>query len=253
MELNGIKGKYQWDCELECESEDYFASVNRVRRNEDANQAEDTSGEIVPTNKIQAEKAKYMRTTNEIPQYQEILDYTEIDMAEQMLLFLHETNNSLIPSGKAIQEKHASKIEKISHLMNKQVAEEKTQIIKFDEVTRTPLPLKPVVPVPHSPFHLCRLFLTHMGYLEEISSKRFKFLANSQRLRRSLHELDKINSREMIKIGLIYVDQGQENQNQILANDNGSPRYVQFVQGLGWSVCRPFLSPFSCFSFLSGP
>ena len=44
------------------------------------------------------------------------------------------------------------------------------------------------------------------------------------------------SSREMIKVGLVYVKDGQDEQAQILKNDTGSAMYTEFVNGLGWTA-----------------
>jgi len=53
-----------------------------------------------------------------------------------------------------------------------------------------------------------------------------------------LKQLDKLNERETIKVGLIYVANQQEQQKDILRNDesSGSKIYKEFVQSLGWDV-----------------
>jgi len=40
----------------------------------------------------------------------------------------------------------------------------------------------------------------------------------------------------MMKIGVIYVKEGQDDQNVILRNDTKSPLYYEFVRGLGWTI-----------------
>jgi hypothetical protein len=40
----------------------------------------------------------------------------------------------------------------------------------------------------------------------------------------------------MIKLGLIYIKNGQDDQKEILFNDSGSPMYNEFVRSLGWTV-----------------
>lgn len=42
--------------------------------------------------------------------------------------------------------------------------------------------------------------------------------------------------REQHKIAVIYVASGQEEREQILANEHGSREFEQFVSGLGWPV-----------------
>ncbi len=44
------------------------------------------------------------------------------------------------------------------------------------------------------------------------------------------------NSREVFKLGVVYVRRGQEEQNEILRNENGSELYNEFLKGLGWLV-----------------
>jgi len=58
----------------------------------------------------------------------------------------------------------------------------------------------------------------------------------STKLARAVASLDKQNGREQFKIGVIYVGFGQENQQAMLANDQGSQDYEDFVKGLGWMV-----------------
>jgi len=45
-----------------------------------------------------------------------------------------------------------------------------------------------------------------------------------------------IISRETIKIGIIYIKLGQETEQSIMENENGSDEYNQFVLSLGWEV-----------------
>ncbi|GAB1222875.1 hypothetical protein ENUP19_0122G0017 [Entamoeba nuttalli] len=48
--------------------------------------------------------------------------------------------------------------------------------------------------------------------------------------------LDKSCVRSFHKIGLIYVKNGQYDQFDILKNQEGSPAYKEFVEGLGWTI-----------------
>ena len=40
----------------------------------------------------------------------------------------------------------------------------------------------------------------------------------------------------MLKIGVIYVKQGQDSQRAILRNDTQSELYSEFIRGLGWMI-----------------
>jgi hypothetical protein len=45
--------------------------------------------------------------------------------------------------------------------------------------------------------------------------------------------------REVAKVGLIYVREGQNHQHEILKNEGKSKDYSDFVQSLGWTVRHP--------------
>jgi hypothetical protein len=53
---------------------------------------------------------------------------------------------------------------------------------------------------------------------------------DNARFRRSLKDLDKIQSRQVLKAGIVYVAQGQEDQRGIFRNDSGSTEYNQFLK-----------------------
>jgi hypothetical protein len=64
----------------------------------------------------------------------------------------------------------------------------------------------------------------------------FRRLEESSKLYLNLKLLDKIAERESMKIGLLYVANGQETQREILMNEKGSDLYSEFVYSLGWEV-----------------
>lgn len=53
---------------------------------------------------------------------------------------------------------------------------------------------------------------------------------------KSSHHSINTFQQEILKIGVIYVKPGQDDQKDILRNDNASPLYREFVDGLGWPV-----------------
>jgi len=95
---------------------------------------------------------------------------------------------------------------------------------------------------PLSPYHFCRLLLSHFGLLSVCSYCRvgesFVLTESSDKLQRILNQLDKSPGREVSKLGLIYVQEGQEIEKEILKNDRKtrSALFTQFVNGLGWPV-----------------
>jgi len=81
------------------------------------------------------------------------------------------------------------------------------------------------------------LFIVFRG-LDDINLDDVKLIGEvaSKQFQLKLKNLDKSTIREMIKMGLIYVKDGQDNQNDILKNDSGSAMYNEFVRSLAWPV-----------------
>lgn len=62
-------------------------------------------------------------------------------------------------------------------------------------------------------------------------------LAKTPALFRDIKGLDKKLGRETVKVAVIYVKKGQEDEQSILGNETGSVQYENFVKSLGWEVC----------------
>jgi hypothetical protein len=89
---------------------------------------------------------------------------------------------------------------------------------------------------PLSSFQLGRLLLSHFGFISPRNRRNLHLIEDSTRWRRALADLDKVKGREVFKVGVIYVAEGQETQNEILMNEAGSALYHTFLNGLGWLV-----------------
>jgi len=59
---------------------------------------------------------------------------------------------------------------------------------------------------------------------------------NTKNFQLKLKNLDKAKTREIVKIGLIYVKYGQDDQNGIFKNDTSSDMYKEFVNALAWPI-----------------
>jgi hypothetical protein len=81
-----------------------------------------------------------------------------------------------------------------------------------------------------------RHFLSNIGFLHRVNRQSFFRVEANHKFYRTLKQLDKTFERETVKIGVIYVANGQEMQKQLLKNEKGSPLYYEFVDGLGWPV-----------------
>ncbi|CAG8526097.1 24048_t:CDS:10 [Dentiscutata erythropus] len=98
--------------------------------------------------------------------------------------------------------------------------------------------LPPEAEKPIESYQLCRLFLSHLGWLnpEALKDDSICMLNKTPNLFRDIRFLDKKHAREVIKVALLYVGPGQENEKCILHNTNGSPLYDEFVASLGWEI-----------------
>ncbi|KAG0368288.1 Ral GTPase-activating protein subunit alpha-2 [Gamsiella multidivaricata] len=83
-----------------------------------------------------------------------------------------------------------------------------------------------------------RLLLSHLGLLcfDRFQEHNFVLLNPTASLERDLKSLDKKSGRETFKVALLYVGEGQEGEQAIMHNSQGSAIYNRFVQGLGWEV-----------------
>ncbi|KAG9294631.1 hypothetical protein G9A89_008110 [Geosiphon pyriformis] len=98
--------------------------------------------------------------------------------------------------------------------------------------------LPPEAEKPTEPYQHCRLFLGHFGWLspETLKDNAIYLLNKTPALYRDIRLLDKKHPREVVKIALLYVAPGQEDEQSILHNINGSSMYDEFVASLGWEI-----------------
>mmetsp|Transcript_28373 Transcript_28373/g.31523 ORF Transcript_28373/g.31523 Transcript_28373/m.31523 type:complete len:614 (+) Transcript_28373:3-1844(+) len=85
-----------------------------------------------------------------------------------------------------------------------------------------------------------QLLLSHLGFFSRDNRSYFSWVdTHTQQFKRLLNQLDsKIPRREMIKVGLIYVRNGQEHEKELMRNDYSvaSPQYQEFVQAMATIV-----------------
>jgi hypothetical protein len=81
-----------------------------------------------------------------------------------------------------------------------------------------------------------RASMSNLGYLSPVNRSSFTRLEPNHRFYRALRQLDKLTERETIKIGVIYVANGQESERKLMRNEKGSNSYNEFVEALGWDV-----------------
>ncbi|KAI9355355.1 hypothetical protein DFJ73DRAFT_276580 [Zopfochytrium polystomum] len=83
-----------------------------------------------------------------------------------------------------------------------------------------------------------RLYLTQMGHInfDSLKDGYLHILAKSPALIRDIKGLDRKMGREVMKVAIIYVGPGQEEEQVLLRNGRGSAEYEEFVLSLGWEV-----------------
>eukprot|EP01132_Coremiostelium_polycephalum_P006653 gene6653-8232_t len=82
-----------------------------------------------------------------------------------------------------------------------------------------------------------RLLLSYLGFLDfNTVNNNIRQLESNHKLGRALAQLDITPGREILKIGVIYTAEGQDDQKEILHNCTSTPMYREFVDGLGWPI-----------------
>lgn len=77
-------------------------------------------------------------------------------------------------------------------------------------------------------FNMCRYFVANFGLIDKLV-----LLQSCENFDRALGILDTMKPRESVKIGVIYVAPGQQDEKEILANTGGSVEFQEFLQELG--------------------
>eukprot|EP01094_Clydonella_sp_ATCC50884_P008894 TRINITY_DN1843_c1_g1_i2.p1 TRINITY_DN1843_c1_g1~~TRINITY_DN1843_c1_g1_i2.p1 ORF type:complete len:1500 (-),score=588.09 TRINITY_DN1843_c1_g1_i2:141-4463(-) len=179
------------------------------------------------------------------PQFLEGKGDENQDQLEALMMYLSEFDDCLPESKRMLnspatpRRSFASDLEQ-AHLGIQQQYEDEVRMVEAMQEERpsstrwTVTPPDP--PEPNGAHHYSRLFLNHFGYLTFDNKSSFHMVENTQRFQRSVVQLDKTSGREMLKIGVIFVTQGQDDQKVILRNDQKSPLYAEFVRGIGWPI-----------------
>lgn len=241
--LRDQTGKYAWDSLLTYDNPKEKSIDQPLPLYRDSNVPE----VYVPVPDPELSKLpNYQRENRQRPKYSAEHNCSLTDQLDQLLLFLSETSPDCLPENKqklnlpapSLPE-FAGRVQSVEAALLEQ-ADEDRQVVVHKNENRPPPEfwmIKPAdPPVPFSPSHYCRLLLNHLGFMVFDRRDYFTELENSPRFLRSLAQLDKTMGREMLKIGVIYVNHGQDDQKIILRNDSKLALYKEFVRGLGWNV-----------------
>ena len=242
--LRDCTGKYAWDSKINYnnyihETPEPYSLLNEP---------------ILP--KVQKEPSKYSqseRQTGVLPKASNYpnnhIDHNNgkhVDQLDDLLQYLGEVFPDCLPKSglplnqpSEIRSDYKNSVHSFESALLEQFELDSEKIQHFQANTKPYdewafIPPNPQEPA--SPLHHCRLFLNHLGFLTFDKQSSFCMVEYSQRFVRSLHQLDRNSGREMLKIGVIYVKEGQDDQKIILRNSNKSDLYAEFVRGLGWPI-----------------
>ncbi|KJE91836.1 hypothetical protein CAOG_009595 [Capsaspora owczarzaki ATCC 30864] len=191
-----------------------------------------------PSTVLQASPAALQTTTKStfgVDMLDEALKYLG-ETSSECLHFAHVPLNVPYPTPESMQAQEDAFLAAL-HLQHSSEEEYLAQRASNPRPNMTPQPVQPKIPAePISPFHHCRLLLSHLGLLTFENRRHFHLLRKNDALLRLLKALDTSGSRDYHKIGILYVAPGQEDEHSIYANVKGSKLYEDFLAGLGWEV-----------------
>lgn len=205
-----------------------------------------------PHSSLMSEPMK--RSLKMMPIYEDgKVDLEKTDMLNELLAYITEEHPECIEKGQRTSLNIPSPIPEVRQKGVNRVAEYcKEQVEAEGRVARrygnaighqAILPAQPDGPSPMIPsFQFCRQFLASFGFLTPTESAdmplSINVLTKTTGLARDLKGLDMKQAREAIKIALLYVSPGQEDELAILRNtpDVCSPAYNEFLRALGWRV-----------------
>jgi len=241
--LRDVSGKYAWDCSI-CD--------DKASAFEDATcsliiNSDDLHANFFEHSVVKSTPRQSNRPSEQTPTATPNLDRTNVDLVDDLLVYLSENWKDCLAEGGSplnCPDLSAEYLKDFSQVESTLLSQDKEELafIHHRQENRPPseswCAKPPEMPIPASMYHHCRLLLSHLGLLSFDMRERFCMVDNSQRLQRSLGQLDKTSGREMFKIGIIYVKPGQENQSVVLKNEmsDRSPLFNEFVHGLGWTV-----------------
>ena len=239
--LRDSTGKYAWDSRVNYKdpldllnSKSYsLLQSNKI-----------TNAPVKETKSSHSHKGSSSREPGALPKAQNANQGPPVDQLEELLNYLNETDPDY-NEGKALNQPgiqvSAENVKQIEKILFKQEDNDKQRVQQLVEKNKSKLYddwacLEPTPKKPTSPVHHCRLFLHHLGFLSVEKQAAFTMMEYNARFLRNLQLLDKTYGREMLKIGIIYVQEGQDDEKIILTNATKSPLYSEFISGLGWWI-----------------
>ena len=154
--------------------------------------------ELLTESKVQLQSQDPPPLLTDEPLIPRLIDHIQSEYSETFLDVEIDTDDQML--------------QKIAEVENLQVDQD-----SFSRVTVNPPPI-----------NLGRCFFSNIGLVD-----RLKPLESGENIERAIGLMDSYHPRETVKIGVLYVAPGQQNEKEILANDSGSYVFQEFLKTLG--------------------
>eukprot|EP01130_Rhizamoeba_saxonica_P012453 TRINITY_DN5254_c0_g1_i1.p1 TRINITY_DN5254_c0_g1~~TRINITY_DN5254_c0_g1_i1.p1 ORF type:complete len:1582 (-),score=334.76 TRINITY_DN5254_c0_g1_i1:50-4666(-) len=225
MTLRSREGKYVWEGELQVVGDSLPETASHIKYAELSEIVEPDENMGSPTVEPDFEKPG------------NVLDELVGSFAQSSPELLPKSdiitgfNEQLKPS-----DVYAADIDNILQNITQLEQKEAGSINSYNE-TRNPTEINPHVPKDSfSLTELPRLFLHNLGYITQESIKVNHVIESGPRLQRLLKDLDNLKNRQVIRVGMMYAKEGQDEQMELLKNDSASKAYLEFIQQIGWLI-----------------
>eukprot|EP00761_Pharyngomonas_kirbyi_P000255 gb/GECH01000255.1/.p1 GENE.gb/GECH01000255.1/~~gb/GECH01000255.1/.p1 ORF type:complete len:1486 (+),score=342.16 gb/GECH01000255.1/:1-4458(+) len=250
--VRDLTGKYCWESSQVFKPQEHLFQISsqqnqpESRQNENSDNeaeetAEDSNDESQENTNQEQEEESFSFEGAEYPHFDPSINYDKVDILDHLLKYvkkkyphLEKFANRTIPKEDVIKSPEDIRKNLVKQVeFENEILENKKKKQLKDFQTVQPPQLQDGA---NDFYRSFRSFLNQFGFLSSINRPTFTYLDSNQRFYRELKQLDKLYERETIKVGVIYVKNGQESQREILKNDNGSHLYEEFIQSLGWMV-----------------
>mmetsp|Transcript_43818 Transcript_43818/g.61588 ORF Transcript_43818/g.61588 Transcript_43818/m.61588 type:complete len:1380 (+) Transcript_43818:2-4141(+) len=170
------------------------------------------------------------------------------DQLDQLLTYLGHTYPDCLPDGGALNAPAAyvdaqkARIDFTEAALVAQIEEDKNTMDQMQLNVPPPQVWQhqhPSTPFPLGSYHHCRMLMSHFGFLNpDFPGNLALVTGDNDKIIRCLNQLDLTNGREIIKVGVIYLKEGQEEQIDVLRNseESRSPLFAEFVRSMGWPI-----------------
>lgn len=259
LTVRNAAGRFAWDARI------FFETFHHRR----AGEGHDSRGrpalqwveapvltDPIPRYCVAASAPAYERPFQTLPGYEEgAVDLERTDMLAELLGYLSEEHpevcvnqqvRSHLTQPEAVPPSRQETVLAVAALCREQQAAEartaRHYLVSDEQHERCDLP-EPAAAI--ISYQGCRQFLASFGFFDPNAPLSgcsphggLTVLAKTPAMLRDLQGLDKLPSREVIKLAILYVGPGQEDEASILRNgpEAVSSAYREFLQSLGWPI-----------------